>query len=132
MVIGGLGLTQNVGIGMTDPGYLLDVNGTVHAREIVIDTTGADYVFDPSYKIMPLSEVDRTIKQERHLPGIPSASEMKSKGVNIGDLQMKMLAKLEEVTLHEIALEKTIIAQSARIAELEERLANEGKEARAK
>jgi hypothetical protein len=108
----------NVGIGMTNPGYLLDVNGTIHASEVLVDTTGADYVFKPAYKLASLSEVERAIKHDGHLPGIPSAQEMSSHGVSVGDLQTKLLAKVEELTLLMIQQDKTMQQQSLELSEL--------------
>ncbi len=95
-----------VGIGTTSPQQLLDVAGTMAAREIIVTTSGADYVFDPNYRLAPLSEVDRYIKENGHLPDIPSAEEMRQKGASVGEMQAKLLAKIEELTLHMIEVEK--------------------------
>jgi hypothetical protein len=108
----------NVGIGMTTPTYKLDVNGTIHASEVLVDTTGADYVFKPAYKLASLSEVEGAIKRDGHLPGIPSAQEMSSRGVNVGDLQTKLLAKVEELTLLMIQQDKKVQQQSQELQEL--------------
>ncbi len=99
----------NVGIGTTNPGtYKLAVVGKIHATEIVVETGWSDYVFADDYRLAPLSEVEAHIKAEKHLPGIPSATEVAQGGVSVGDMQAKLLAKLEEVTLHLIAQEKRI------------------------
>ena len=104
----------NVGIGTTIPGaYKLAVNGTIRAKEVIVDTGWADYVFDDSYRLAPLSEVESHIKANKHLPGIPSAAEVAEHGVSMGDMQSKLLAKVEELTLHLIAQEKQLIAQQA-------------------
>ncbi len=92
----------NVGIGTTDPSHLLQVAGTVGAREVIVSTTGADYVFQPEYPLAPLNDVSAYIKENRHLPGMPSAAEMQKEGVKVGDMQAKLLAKIEELTLHMI------------------------------
>ena len=63
----------NVGIGTTNPQQLLDVAGTMSAKEIVVTQTGADYVFDPAYRLAPLSEVADYIRENHHLPDVPSA-----------------------------------------------------------
>jgi hypothetical protein len=111
--------TGNVGIGTTSPGYALDVpNGTIHAQGVLVDMSGADYVFAPNYKLMPLSQVEQAIKRDQHLPGIPSAKEMSFGGVSVGDLQAKLLAKVEELTLHQIEQEKLLAAQQAEISTL--------------
>lgn len=98
----------NVGIGTSNPTQKLAVNGTVRAKEVVVETTGwSDYVFAPQYKLLPLSQLDQQIHSNGHLPGIPSAAEA-AKGVNIGEMQAKLLAKIEEITLHLIAEQKEI------------------------
>ena len=68
---------------------------------------------------MPLSEVARYIDENHHLPGVPSSSEVKEKGVNLGEMQAKLLAKIEELTLHAIQEEKENRDLKRRIARLE-------------
>jgi hypothetical protein len=92
----------NVGIGTTNPQQLLDVAGTMAAREIIVSQTGADYVFDPGYRLAPLNEVADYIRENHHLPDVPSAEEMQQKGASVGEMQAKLLAKVEELTLHMI------------------------------
>lgn len=96
----------NVGIGTTTPMHLLHVAGTIGAEEVVVSPTGADYVFDTGYRLAPLSEVADYIKANHHLPEIPSAAEGKEKGVGLADMQSKLLAKIEELTLHMIQAEE--------------------------
>ncbi|MBS0631418.1 MAG: hypothetical protein JSS11_05860 [Verrucomicrobia bacterium] len=109
----------NVGIGMVSPTQKLEVNGTIRAKEVLIETTGwSDYVFDQSYRLAPLSEVEQHIKTEGHLPGIPSAQQVAEHGVSIGEMQSKLLAKIEELTLHQIAQEKELARISSENAEL--------------
>jgi len=96
----------NVGIGTTNPQQLLDVAGTMAAREIIVTQTGADYVFDPAYRLAPLSEVADYIKENHHLPDVPSAQDMQKNGASVGEMQAKLLAKVEELTLHMIELEQ--------------------------
>jgi hypothetical protein len=57
---------------------------------------------------MPLDEVERHIHQYKHLPGIPSEEEVRTNGVNLGEMQSKLLQKIEELTLHVIRLQKHI------------------------
>jgi len=109
----------NVGIGTTNPTQKLSVAGTIRAYAVVVDTGWSDYVFDPNYRLAPLSEVEAQIKAEKHLPGIPSAAEVAEHGVSLGDMQSKLLAKIEELTLRQIAQEKQLNAQSSRITQLE-------------
>ncbi len=109
----------NVGIGTTSPTHKLAVNGTIRAKEVIVDTGWSDYVFDPAYRLAPLSEVEQHIKTEGHLPGIPSAREVAEHGVSMGEMQSKLLAKIEELTLHQIEQEKRIErleADNARLA----------------
>jgi hypothetical protein len=97
----------NVGIGTTAPQYKLAVNGTIGAKEVVVIGTGwADYVFRPGYRLRPLSEVRDYIRQNHHLPDIPSESEVRTSGVGVGEMQAKLLAKVEELTLHLIQMEE--------------------------
>jgi hypothetical protein len=97
----------NVGIGTSAPQYKLAVKGTIGATEVVVTTTGwSDYVFQPGYALMPLSHVASYIEQNHHLPDIPSAAEVQSSGISVGEMQAKLLAKIEELTLHMINAEK--------------------------
>ena len=111
--------TGNVGIGTTNPTNKLEVAGTIRAKEVIVETTGwSDYVFAPDYRLAPLSEVEAHIAAKGTLPGIPSAAEVATQGVSVGEMQAKLLAKIEELTLRQIAQEKRLDAQSAEIAAL--------------
>jgi hypothetical protein len=112
----------NVGIGTTNPTQKLSVNGTIRAKEVIVDTGWSDYVFAPDYRLAPLSEVEQHIKADGHLPGIPSATDVAAHGVTIGEMQAKLLAKIEELTLHQIEQEKAIHALKTENAELQRRL----------
>lgn len=97
----------NVGIGTANPTHTLSVNGTIKTKEVIVETAGwADYVFSPEYDLPDLDEVEAHIKERGHLPGIPSAKEVAEKRVSVGELQAKLLAKIEELTLHLIRIEK--------------------------
>jgi len=85
----------------------------------VVRAGWSDYVFDPKYRLKPLSEVASFIKVNGHLPDIPSAKEVEAKGVNLGDMQSKLLAKVEELTLHMIEAERENRELRERIARLE-------------
>jgi hypothetical protein len=101
----------NVGIGTTNPTHKLAVNGTIKAKEVIVETTGwSDYVLAKNYKLLPLSEVETHINANGHLPGIPSAAQVAEQGVSVGDMQARLLAKIEELTLHQIAQEKELAA----------------------
>jgi hypothetical protein len=99
---GGAYFASNVGIGTTNPQHLLHVAGTIGAEEVIVSSTGADYVFQSGYRLRPLSEVNAFIQENHHLPDIPSEAEVKENGVRLGEMQSKLLAKVEELTLHMI------------------------------
>lgn len=88
--------------------YKLDVNGKMRALEIVVNTTGADFVFENDYELMPLNVLEQKIKADKHLPEIASATEMQENGVGLGELNTKLLQKTEELTLYIIELNKRI------------------------
>jgi hypothetical protein len=98
----------------------LAVNGRVSAQKMVVTQTGLwpDYVFNKQYTLPALSEVESFIKQNNHLPGIPSAAEVEKKGIDIGNNQAALIQKIEELTLYAIEQEKKIQKQSDQIKEL--------------
>jgi hypothetical protein len=104
----------NVGIGTTNPAtFKLAVEGKIGAREVVVTNAAwADYVFDATYNLRPLSEVESFIKINKHLPEIPSAEEVKTNGHKLGEMDVLLLKKVEELTLY-------LIEQEKRIKELE-------------
>jgi hypothetical protein len=106
----------NVGIGTTNPTYKLSVNGNIRSKEVVVESGWADYVFDKSYRLPSLNEVENFIIEHKHLPNIPSAKEVEEKGLHLGDTQKKMMEKIEELTLY-------LIKQNKRIEILEKKLA---------
>jgi hypothetical protein len=113
-----------VGIGTTTPQHLLHVAGTIGAEQVIVSSTGADYVFQPGYRLRPLKDVATYIEEHHHLPDIPSAAEVQKSGVNIGDMQTKLLAKIEEMTLQLIQAEERAQAMEERIAQLEQQRLN--------
>ena len=137
----------NVGIGTISPAYKLDVvglvrtngmivNGTVNAigtvhadsiiadrtiraEEIIVETSGADFVFAEDYQLRPLSEVKAFIEENKHLPEIKSAQEMQENGVGVNELQTQLLQKIEELTLYLIQQEQTIQELRQKLEQLE-------------
>ena len=111
----------NIGIGTASPSYKLDVNGTIRANEIIVNTTGADFVFADDYQLRPLSEVKTFIQENKHLPEIKSAQEMQENGVGVNELQTQLLQKIEELTLYILQQEERIRLQEERIDALEKK-----------
>ncbi len=101
----------NIAMGTPDPlpGYKLAVNGSIKAKELVIETVGwPDYVFGENYHLMSLADIEKFIQLNHHLPNIPSASEIENSGIPVGEMQQKMMEKIEELTLHAIELNRRI------------------------
>ncbi|NQX37416.1 hypothetical protein SAMN05421820_103602 [Pedobacter steynii] len=91
----------NVGIGTDKPNSKLAVNGNIRAHEIKVETANwPDYVFAKSYLLPSLDETESYIKEKGHLPGIPSAVEVAKEGIDLGEMNGKLLKKIEELTLH--------------------------------
>jgi hypothetical protein len=103
---------------------LLQVAGTIGAEEVIVSSTGSDFVFQPGYRLSPLREVAKYIGENHHLPGIPSAAEVKEKGVSLGEMQTKLLAKVEELTLHMIQEHERNDRLEQQNRELQERIAH--------
>lgn len=91
----------------------------IKAKDINVELThAADYVFDESYKLQSLSEVESYVKSNKHLPGVPSASEIAENGMSVSQMSNLLLEKVEELTLHMIQLEKENQALKAEISNL--------------
>jgi hypothetical protein len=110
----------NVGIGTTDPGsFKLAVNGKTWSTEVQVAVNRPpDYVFEPTYDLKPLAEIETYIKENKHLPEVPSATEMEKNGVQLGEMNMLLLKKVEELTLYVIELKKRDEAQQKEIEQL--------------
>ncbi|MCF7794290.1 MAG: hypothetical protein K9N09_10400 [Candidatus Cloacimonetes bacterium] len=113
----------NVGIGTTTipTGYKLAVDGKIIAEELKVEMSGnwSDFVFEEDYRLKTLTEVEDFISKNGHLPEIPSAEEVEQEGVNIGDMQAKLLQKVEELTLYLIEMQKQNKELKTRISSLE-------------
>lgn len=113
----------NIGIGVSNPQNKLDVNGTIHAKEVKVDLNGwPDYVFENDYGLAPLSELKKYIAQNKHLPGVPTAKEVEENGVMLGEMSRLLLEKLEETTLYIIELKNQLDQQQRKNKDLESRL----------
>ena len=83
------------------------VNGNVRAREVVVNTaTWSDFVFNKDYKLPDLKTLEKQIKEEKHLPGVPTAEQVQNNGVSVGEMDKILLQKVEELTLYVISLQK--------------------------
>jgi hypothetical protein len=98
----------------------LDSSGNLHANSFIASSGQhyADFVFKPGYKLEPLSAVETEIQKDGHLPGIPSEAEAKAHGIDLASMQVKLLQKIEELTLHQIDQEKRIEQLEKENAEL--------------
>lgn len=97
-----------VGIGTTTPDALLTVSGQVHAQEVkvTVNAPGPDYVFEKDYALPSLDQIKTYIEKNKHLPEVPSAKEMEKNGVQLGEMNMLLLKKIEELTLYVIELKR--------------------------
>jgi hypothetical protein len=115
----------NVGIGTINPDAKLAVKGSIHTQEVRVDLTGAvtpDYVFEKDYNLLSLSELETYINQNKHLPEVPSAKEMEADGLNLKEMNLLLLKKVEELTLHLIEMNKKYDVQGEKIGNLESKL----------
>jgi hypothetical protein len=109
-----LAVTGNLLVGktsQTNTSYKLDINGNARANKIVVNTTGADFVFEEDYSLRTLEELQKYIRQNKHLPEIPSAKEMEKEGLDVGEMNIKLLQKVEELTLYLIEQNKKLEEQ---------------------
>jgi hypothetical protein len=119
----------NVVIGATTgaSGYKFSVNGKMACEEILIDDQGywPDYVFNDNYDLLSIDEFEKSIKENNHLPGIPSAKEVADNGgFLVGDLQKKMLEKIEELSLYILELNSRVNTLEEENRELKSKLSD--------
>lgn len=88
--------------------YKLSVKGKIRAEEVKVYTTWADYVFDDSYTLKPLEEVEHFIVEHGHLPNVPSGAAIEEGGLNLGEISKIQQEKIEELTLYIIELNKEL------------------------
>ena len=100
--------------------FQLDADGLLRGRRIKLDLdTWADYVFEEGYELMPLNEVEAFVKEEKHLPNVPSEEELIKDGLDLEEMNTILMMKVEELTLYLIEQNKSIEELSARVIELE-------------
>lgn len=119
---------NKIGIGTSNPDQLLTVKGKIHCQEVLVDLKGAvapDFVFEtyfngfsllnPNYKMLTLKEIEVYIKENHHLPKIPSAKEIEENGLSLKEMNLLLLEKVEELTLFTIQQQKEIDLLKERI-----------------
>lgn len=131
-VLGNAFFNHNVGIGTTDTkGYKLAVNGAGIFTKVKVKEFGTwpDFVFEPAYQLPTLQEVEQYVNTNKHLPDMPSAATIAQEGLDLGEMNRKLLQKVEELTLYLIegnkkneALERKLIANEKKNNVLENRL----------
>ncbi|MBX7183241.1 MAG: hypothetical protein K1X82_14110, partial [Bacteroidia bacterium] len=98
----------------------LYISGTAVAKEIFVKVDGwADYVFEKGYQLPTLFEVSKYIEEYKHLPGIPSATEVDENGISLGEMNKMLLKKLEELTLYLLELDKANVEMKERLKKVE-------------
>jgi hypothetical protein len=95
-------------ISQENSSYKLDVNGNVRANKVVVNTTGADYVFDQDFNLLPMDSLQRFVNTWHHLPDIPPASALQRSGMDIGEMQKLLLQKIEELSLYMIHMNQRV------------------------
>ena len=111
-------INGNVGIGTEDPDAKLTVKGDIHTKEVRVDVSGSmvgDYVFEKDYNLLSLDKLEIYLKQNKHLPDVPSAKEFEEDGMKLKEMNLMLLKKVEELTLHLIVQDKTNEAQNKKI-----------------
>ncbi|MHC0446376.1 hypothetical protein ACWA1F_13280 [Flavobacterium sp. 3-218] len=110
----------NVGIGKLNPSNKLDVDGTIHSKEVKVDMEGwSDFVFKKDYNLPTLEEVEKHITEKGHLENIPNEEEVLKNGINLGEMNAKLLQKIEELTLYNIRQQKQINTLNDKLEKME-------------
>lgn len=112
----------SVGIGTTDTkGYKLAVNGSAIFQKVKVKNYSAwpDYVFRPGYNLPSLTAIENFIREYQHLPGMPSASDIAKNDLDLGEMNRKLLEKVEEQMLYILELNKELQALKGKVKSLE-------------
>ena len=118
-----------IGIGTNAPDELLTVKGIIHTQEVKVDLNGAvapDYVFQkhfngfsvlmPEYELISLEKLELFLKENNHLPKLPSAAQMEDQGISLKEMNLLLLEKIEELTLYTIQQQKEIDALKEKVS----------------
>lgn len=105
-------------------GYALSVNGKIACTEVLVQALASwpDYVFKKDYKLMSLDNLEQSIRENGHLPGLPSAQEIESNGLHLGNMQKQVVEKVEELTLYTIEQGKLLKEQGTMLQELKKEM----------
>jgi len=122
-----------IGIGTERPDELLTVKGKIHTQEVLVDLEGAvapDYVFEsyflgtselnPNYHMLSLPELAVFVEKNKHLPGIPSAAALEKEGLALKEMNLRLLEKIEELTLYTLQQQKEIDALKEKVTQLQD------------
>lgn len=114
-----------IGTTNTPAGYLLFVEQGILTEKVKValksSAEWSDYVFADDYNLRSLPEVEAFVKDNKHLPGVPSAQEVADNGIDVARMDAVLLEKIEELTLHLIDMNKKMQAMQQRINELEKK-----------
>lgn len=104
--------------------FKVETDGMIRGRRLKLDlNTWSDYVFEPTYKLMPLSEVEAFVKKEKHLPNVPSEKELVANGADVMEMNKMFMEKIEELTLYLIQQDKNTEELKKQLEELKAKLA---------
>ncbi len=110
-----------IGVGTPYPDELLTVDGKIHGKELLIDSSVPvpDYVFEKDYELKTLEWIEKFIQENGHLPNLPSANDIEREGLDLEQMDMAMLRKIEELTLYVIGQDKLIAELELSVGQLE-------------
>ena len=105
-------------------GYNLSVAGKIIAEEVKVQLKASwpDYVFGDNYQLMPIEDLEKSIRENKHLPNIPAAAVVEKEGISLGDMNKRLMEKIEELTLYIIDLNKKNNALTERVQQLEKKI----------
>jgi hypothetical protein len=120
---GGVGIGISSGASIP-AGFLLAVDGKIISEEVKVQLSGnwPDYVFDKKYQLLSMNELREYIAVNKHLPNIPAAAAIKQTGIELGDMQKRMMEKIEELTLYLLQLQEKNVQLEADIQVLKNKV----------